>query len=381
MAYYPPNGSAKELIMDADVQLDYPYSANINNVTVADIIEVIANVSNLKIILPNATESGPGFTITFNNIGVNSINVVLFDGTTALTTLAAGDIKTVYISDGTTSNGVWRVLGPAGGSNGINNLVVTSTDNSIDITGSPISNPGGTIDITLPPIIGKLTDLSSLIGGLVVYNPLTSPDIWSVGVIAGDSNITVENGDGTNFDTPIVIKLDNNIAISELKSGNIIINNNTVSNIDVDGFVNINSNGTNSLINLNAVQIDRNRNITNINNIAVTGTFISPNTTKAWCRFTNTTGTIVMTSSYNVSSVTLDSNNSQYTITFTTPLSTTEYAVGITCANNNSTSPLQTRIGYDIIRTVNHVVIVLADVSGEMLADLPEGVSVTIYSN
>jgi len=380
MAYYPPNGSAKELIMDTDIQLDYPYSANINNFTVADIIEVTAADNNLKIILPNATESGPGFTITFNNVGVDAVNIVLFDGVTALTTLTAGEIKTVYISDSSTSNGVWRVLGPAGGSNGINNLVIDSTNNSINVAGSPVTNPGGTVDLTLPPIIANITELSSFVAGIVLINP-TANTPWSIGIIAGDSNITVDNGDGADSGAPIVVKLDNNIALGEVTAGNIVINNNTISNIDVDGVVNINSNGTNSNIGLNGVQIDRNRNITNINSIAITGTFNSANTAKAWCRFTNTTGAIVMTASYNVSGVSLDTNNNQYTITLTTPLSTTEYVVSITCANNNSTSPLQTRIGYDIIRTVNHVVIVLADVSGEMLADLPEGVSVTIYSN
>lgn len=380
MAYYPPNGSAKELIMDTDIQLDYPYSANTNNFTVADIIEVTAAEDNLKIILPNATESGPGFTITFNNVGVDAVNIVLFDGTTALTTLAAGDIKTVYISDSLTSNGIWRVLGPAGGSNGINNLVIDSTNNSINVAGSPVTNPGGTVDLTLPPIIANITELSSFVAGIVLINP-TANTPWSIGIIAGDSNITVDNGDGADSGAPIVVKLDNNIALGEVTAGNIVINNNTISNTDVDGVVNINSNGTNSNIGLNGVQIDKNRNITNINNISIAGTFTASGIAKAWCRFTNTTGTIVMTASENVSGVTLDTNNSQYTITFTTPLSTTEYAVGITCANNNSTSPLQTRIGYDIIRTVNHVVIVLADVSGEMLADLPEGVSVTIYSN
>lgn len=380
MAYYPPNGSAKELIMDANVQLDYPYSANTGNFIVADIIEVLAAEANLKIILPDATESGPGFTITFNNIGVDSVNVVLFDGTTALTTLLAGDIKTVYISDSTTSNGVWRVLGPAGGSNGINNLAITSTDSSITVTGSPVTNPGGTVNLGLPSIIGKISDLSSFVPGIVLISPsATNP--WSIGIMAGDANITVENGDGADVGAPIVVKLDNNIAVAEITSGNIIINNNTISNTDANGTINLNSNGLTSNINLNGVQIDKNRNITNINNITVTGTFSSPGITKAWCRFTNTTGTIVMTANYNVSGVTLDTVNKQYTISFTTPLTTTEYVVGITCANNNSTSPLQTRIGYDIIRTVNHVVIVLADVSGEMLADLPEGVSVTIYSN
>lgn len=380
MAYYPPNGSAKELIMDADVQLDYPYSSSTSNFIVADIIEVLAAESNLKIILPDATESGPGFTITFNNIGVDPVNVVLFDKTTSLTTLAPADIKTVYISDSTTSNGVWRVLAPAGGSNGINNLAVTSSDSSITVLGSPLTNPGGTINLKLPTVIGKITDLTSFIPGIVLINQgETNP--WSIGILAGGANITVENGDGSDVGAPIIVKLDNNINVSEVTSGNIVINNNTISNSDVNGTVNLTSNGTTSNVNINGVQVDKNRNITNINSISITGIFSSPNTAKAWCRFTNTTGSIVMTANYNVSGVVLDTNNNQYTISFTTPLTTTEYAVGITCANNNSTSPLQTRIGYDIIKTVNHVVIVLADVSGEMLADLPEGVSVTIYSN
>jgi hypothetical protein len=380
MAYYPPNGSAKELIMDADVQLDYPYSSSTSNFIVADIIEVTAGVDNLKIILPDATESGPGFTITFNNIGLDAVSIVLFDGVTELTSLTAGSIITVYISNSTTSNGVWRVLAPAGGSNGINNLVIDSTNNSIEISGSPVSNPGGTVDLTLPPIIATITDLTGFVPGIVLINP-TNSNPWSIGIMAGDRNITVENGDGADSGVPIIIKLDNNIAISEVTAGNIVINNNTISNTDLNGTVNINSNGTTSNVALNGVLIDPNRNISNINSISVTGTFNSPNTAKAWCRFTNTTGSIVMTASYNVSGVVLDTNNNQYTISFTNPLSVTEYGVLITCANNNSTSPLQTRVGYDIIKTVNHVVIVLADLSGEMLADLPEGVTVVIYSN
>ena len=56
------------------------------------------------------------------------------------------------------------------------------------------------------------------------------------------------------------------------------------------------------------------------------------------------------------------------------------YVVFITCSNNNSTPPLQTRIGYDVVRQQGSVVIVLSDASGEILEDIPEGVSVAIFS-
>lgn len=67
-------------------------------------------------------------------------------------------------------------------------------------------------------------------------------------------------------------------------------------------------------------------------------------------------------------------------ITFTRPMGNLNYRVFIGCANNNSTPPLAPRIGYDIVRQLNSVTIVLTDSSGEMLSDIPEGVSVMIFS-
>lgn len=58
----------------------------------------------------------------------------------------------------------------------------------------------------------------------------------------------------------------------------------------------------------------------------------------------------------------------------------TNYGVFISCANNNSTPPLPPRIGYDVVKQLNSVTIVLTDSAGEMLADIPEGVSVMIFS-
>jgi hypothetical protein len=87
-----------------------------------------------------------------------------------------------------------------------------------------------------------------------------------------------------------------------------------------------------------------------------------------------------MLASYGILGVTYNSSNYQYTINFTTPMGNVNYGVFITCANNNSTPPLQTRLGYDVIRQTTSVTIVLTDSSGEILPDIPEGVSVMIFS-
>ena len=170
------------------------------------------------------------------------------------------------------------------------------------------------------------------------------------------------------------------IVVNQITAGNIIINNDLITNTDSGGVLSIVSNGTNSALNLNSVLVDTEGNITGINNLTIEGIFKSVNTAKAWCRFSNTSGTIAVSSSCNVSGVTYNNSNSQYVITFTSPMGNLNYGVFISCANNNSTPPLAPRIGYDIVRQLNSVTIVLTDSSGEMLPDIPEGVSVMIFS-
>jgi hypothetical protein len=218
--------------------------------------------------------------------------------------------------------------------------------------------------------------LGTYIPGIVVINS-NNPLPWGVVSLNGGSNITITSPDGQAGDP--VIDLKTNVSVAQVTAGNVVINNDLITNTDANGVLNIVSNGTTSHLNLNSVLIDVVGNLT-ANNLTIEGTFNSVNTAKAWCRFTNTSGLIAVSSVYNVSSVTYNTTNNQYTINFISPMGNLNYGVFINCANNNSTPPLQTRIGYDIIRQLSSVVIVLADASGEILPDIPEGVSVMIFS-
>ena len=376
MAFYPPSGTCQELTLTTNVQLDYPYSSNVNNIIVTDMIDVSATVINLNVFLPNSTRTSPGFSITFNNVGLNAFNVVLNDTITTLLTINAGQIITIYLYGNSNPNGLWRIIPFGGGVNGISNLDITSDDDSIVVANGQITSPGGTVDISLPTILSSIQSLADSAPGIVVINQANNLP-WGVVSINNGTNIVIANPNGATGDP--IIDLNDNISIAQATIGNIIIANDLISNIDENGVLSITSNGSASVINLNSAIIDILGNLT-VNNLSVEGSFNSPNVAKAWCRFTNTSGLINLTSGFNVSGVTYDNSNNQYTISFTNQMGNENYVVFITCSNNNSTPPLQTRIGYDVVRQQGSVVIVLSDASGEILEDIPEGVSVAIFS-
>ncbi len=378
MAYYPPNGDYTQLNMTEDVYLDYPYSADVSKTTVTDIMDINALNPNLSIILPDSTETGPGFSIAFNNVGNTPVDILLNDGVTGLLSMGVGAAVTIYLTKNNDANGLWRIMAFGNGVPAISNFSIDSPNDSINITNGTITNPGGTVSIDVSTLINKLNVLSTSAAGIVVYNDQET-DPWYITLLAGGSNLNVTNGDGAIAGNPIAINLDNNIEVDSVTSGNVNITNNQITNVAENADLMIDTTGVSAIV-LNGVRIDNNGNITNITSLNATTSFIAPNITRAWCRFTNTSGTLVLTSSYNVSSISYDSLTYQYTINFTNPMGASEYGVFISCANNNSTPPLQTRVGYDVVRTDEYVNIVLADLSGEMLADFPEGVSVMIYS-
>ncbi len=377
MAFYPPQASCQELTLITNVQLDYPYSANTNNVIVTDMIDVSATIANLNIFLPNSTLTGLGFSVTFNNVGTNSFNVVLNDKVTVLTTIAQGDVITIYLYSNHNANGDWRIIPFGSGVNAISTLNLASSDNSVIVTNGEITPPGGNINVSLPTIISKTQTLSSTGSGIVTMNPNNSSP-WGVTTLNNGSNITIINADASTGSP--TISLNNAVSIAQISAGNITIGNNLITNTDANSGLNITSNGTNSFLNLNSVLINPNGNVSGINNLTVDGTFKSDNTAKSWCRFTNTSGVIAVVSNYNVSGVTYNSTTKQYIINFSIPMANTNYCVFINCANNNSTPPLQIRIGYDVLKQLESVSIVLTDASGEILQDIPEGVSVIIFS-
>jgi hypothetical protein len=370
MAFFPSLNSSQELTISVNTKLDYPYSQNPNAIVVTDIIDVIATTVNLGLILPDATKTTNGFAITFNNVGTNPFNILLNNNLTLYSVLP-GNIVTVYLYDNNNVNGLWRVIPFGGGTNGISSLTINSSDESIIVTGSPVSPPSGSVTISLPDIVSSVQTLTGSTG-IVTVTEGHDPIWGTLNLSSSNNNINIDNGTFT---------LNENLNLTQITSGNIVINNSTITNTNTNGTLTITSNGANSNVNLNKLTVDTLGNVNIPGTCTITGQLIAPSAPAAWCRFTMASGTVALLANINVSSVTYNSTNFQYTINFTHPLNTIDYLVMINCSNLGSSPPIQTKMGYDIIRQSGSVTIILTDAAGEMLLDIPEGVSIIIYSN
>lgn len=93
----------------ADVVLSWPEETSTNVNLATRIIDVTATTAGKSIFLPDAQKSGVGNTILFNNQGAQTF-VVKNAGGTQVVSIAAGTVWQVYLTDNTTTNGLWETL-------------------------------------------------------------------------------------------------------------------------------------------------------------------------------------------------------------------------------------------------------------------------------
>ena len=107
---YPSDVSYLSITLSVDTPLEWPLESSGTEAPAARIIDVDPTASGFSIDLPDATLTGAGQTILFNNIdGAYSFYVKDFDGNT-LATVAFGEQWQVYLAATTTSAGTWRVF-------------------------------------------------------------------------------------------------------------------------------------------------------------------------------------------------------------------------------------------------------------------------------
>lgn len=105
---YPSEISYSSLTLTASVYLSWPEETSTNQNLATRIIDVSAN-AGLSIYLPDASKSGTGNTILFNNVGVNTVTVRNSTGTQVVT-VGSGELWQVYLTNNTTAAGTWQAL-------------------------------------------------------------------------------------------------------------------------------------------------------------------------------------------------------------------------------------------------------------------------------
>jgi hypothetical protein len=107
---YPSDVSYLSLSLSADNPLEWPLESSGTEDPAARIIDVTPTASGFSVIMPDATQTGAGQTILFNNLsGSFSFFVKDFLGNT-LATVGFGEQWQLYLAATTTAAGTWRVF-------------------------------------------------------------------------------------------------------------------------------------------------------------------------------------------------------------------------------------------------------------------------------
>lgn len=104
----PSQVGYESLTLSADTLLQWPINGNNTNV-VASIIQVTASASNLKLYLPSALQVSTGQSVLIQNIGATSFTVTDISGNTIIA-IASGVAQYIFLTNNTTSNGVWSTV-------------------------------------------------------------------------------------------------------------------------------------------------------------------------------------------------------------------------------------------------------------------------------
>jgi len=104
----PSQVGYEALTISADTVLQWPINGNTDSV-VANIIEVTATTTSLKLYMPPATSVSTGQSALIRNIGANSFTVVNTSGTT-IVSIASGIAQYIYVTNNTTINGTWGTV-------------------------------------------------------------------------------------------------------------------------------------------------------------------------------------------------------------------------------------------------------------------------------
>jgi hypothetical protein len=153
MTYYtnPYTGSTispsqvgyESLTISANTTLQWPINGSTSSV-VANIIEVTATTTNLRLILPAATQVSTGQSFLIKNVGnTNTFTVYKSDGTTSIISIASGISYYIYLTDNTTTNGTWATI-QFGAS--------TSVANASSLSGYGLTATGTTLNTTTTPV-------------------------------------------------------------------------------------------------------------------------------------------------------------------------------------------------------------------------------------
>ena len=168
------------IALTADTELEWPINGNTSDV-VANIIEVSASTTSLKLIMPPATQVSEGQSALIRNVGANAVTVVTNTTLATIVSVASGVAQYVYVTNNTTVAGTWAWVTFGAG---------TSSANAADLAGYGLLATSTTLNQSYP--------LTSIYSNYVILNAdRASFLIWESG--AGNMTLPSAATVGNNW--------------------------------------------------------------------------------------------------------------------------------------------------------------------------------------
>jgi hypothetical protein len=242
------NNSYISIALNANQTLSWPTEfQNINGI-VNYYMDVAPNAVGRTLTMPDARLAGPGSACVINNTTATAFDV-LMNGGGLLVTINGQTSSEIFLINNTTPAGTWRNLPRAAGGvavTSVNAAVPNAIDsNNLTVAGVPIT-AAGTINLGFAADLRALISFDANVGILA----RTGVNAWALRTIAtpAGGNLVVTNGNGVAGDISIDLQANLGIpgqnAINRIQVGNINIQGNVISSIDVNGNISINPNGT-----------------------------------------------------------------------------------------------------------------------------------------
>lgn len=106
---YPSEISYSRLAFSSNVYLSWPEETSASQNLATKIIDLAPSTAGLSVYLPDASKTGVGNTILFNNVGSQTVTVRNAGGTQVVS-VPSGQLWQIYLTDNSAANGVWASL-------------------------------------------------------------------------------------------------------------------------------------------------------------------------------------------------------------------------------------------------------------------------------
>jgi hypothetical protein len=176
------------LTITTDTTVVWPYNADSTSTTLAKINNVSCDAGN-ALTLPDATQVSTGEDFLIRNVGANALTVKSAGGVT-VATVASGAASYFYLTDNTTSAGVFGVIGFGVG---------TSTADAASLVGYGVKAIGNTLNQSHPvvPTASGITIGSTYRSKLVVFTGGSATFNLTAASTLGDDFFALIRNDGT----------------------------------------------------------------------------------------------------------------------------------------------------------------------------------------